>query len=55
LRLYRMPRSEREQYGDNGRVYFENNFESHRLTTELIARFQSILGGRQRMNRESER
>jgi hypothetical protein len=29
-----------------GRKYFENNFESHKLTIELIARFQSIISTR---------
>jgi glycosyltransferase involved in cell wall biosynthesis len=42
-KLYRMPANEREQFGKNGRKYFEENFESHRLTIELITRLQSII------------
>jgi glycosyltransferase involved in cell wall biosynthesis len=42
--LYRMPESEREALGKNGRRYFEKNFESHTLATELIDRFRSIIG-----------
>jgi len=41
--LHRMPAAEREALGRNGRKYFENNFESHKLTTELIDRFRSIV------------
>ncbi|OUL88667.1 glycosyltransferase family 4 protein [Paraburkholderia hospita] len=41
--LYRMSPDEREALGKNGRRYFENNFESHKLTTELIDKFRSII------------
>ena len=42
-KLYRMSGDERGQLGSNGRKYFEDHFESHKLTTELIERFRSIM------------
>ncbi|CAG4904815.1 glycosyltransferase family 4 protein [Paraburkholderia gardini] len=42
-RLYQMSANDRAELGENGKRYFEENFESNRLTKELIEKFQSII------------
>jgi glycosyltransferase involved in cell wall biosynthesis len=42
-RLHLMSDSERSELGRNGRAYFVDNFESHKLTIELIEKFKAVI------------
>ena len=44
LRLYKMPLTERDHYGNNGRVYYRKNFEHEKLVLTLIDEFKKITG-----------
>ena len=44
LRLYKMPLTERDHYGYNGRVYYRKNFEHEKLVLTLIDEFKKITG-----------
>jgi colanic acid biosynthesis glycosyl transferase WcaI len=43
LKLYKMKKSERNQFGLNGRRYFEKHFKSDLLLTKLISIFENII------------
>ena len=43
IRLYKMPKSAREQMGVNGRDYFKKHFDEEMLTTKLINHFEMVI------------
>lgn len=43
MHLYRLPLSEREQMGKNGRRYYQEHFDHDRLVDQLIGHFQSVV------------
>ena len=43
ISLSKMPRTDREVLGENGRKYFRKNFDQDQLTDKLISHFQDML------------
>ena len=43
IKLYKMPKSAREQMGVNGRDYFKKYFDEEMLTTKLINHFEMVI------------
>lgn len=43
LKIYRMTQSEREQIGENGRVYFKKHFDEEMLTNDLLTHFEMLI------------
>lgn len=44
VKLYKMPKSELDQMGANGRAYFKQHFDEEKLTVELIKHFETLIG-----------
>ncbi len=43
LKIYQMTPSERDQMGENGRVYFKKNFDDEMLINDLIGHFEELI------------
>jgi glycosyltransferase involved in cell wall biosynthesis len=47
LRLYRMPATDREKMGENGRRYYQEHFDHNHLVDELIEHLRAVAHGRE--------
>ncbi|WP_020181536.1 glycosyltransferase family 4 protein [Methylotenera sp. 1P/1] len=48
INLYKMPQTELEQMGVNGRDYFKKHFDEEKLTSELISHFEMVINNKEK-------